>query len=469
MAGIASLAFHFPVYSIRAESYAEMWGTFRAPGIAEKTVAGYDEDEVTLAVEAVKGLPLPDEVGYLATATFGGPRLSTTVAVALGLEEARKGDFTGSTNASGEALMACLDSVQTSGKPAILVAADVPQAAPTDPMEHRLGSAAAALLVTSDGGLHVEETATHTQEEYGEAFVDADGRRRTIEGTGFAHEAIQTGAREVLKGLGTGRVASHEPDGRWAYRVLKGLVKPKQIGGGVVRRSGDTGCVSPLLALMEVLHRARKGSRLGLVTYGGGSTVAFALRVASKPAGIASPSQALAVDRWYLDYPTYARYRRFLTGGDPAGEVSQGAYVSLPTYLDSVAARYRLMAARCRGCDRVDFPPRPVCLDCGGHDFAQEPLSGKGEVYARTVIARGSSPTEFHEQQDIIGSYAVALVQTQEGPRIVTQLTDVDPATVEIGMPVNAVLRRIYRQEGVVRYGYKFRPRTPQPAAIESA
>ncbi|MCJ2554883.1 MAG: OB-fold domain-containing protein [Candidatus Thermoplasmatota archaeon] len=467
MAGIASLAFHFPAYSIRAEAYADMWDASRAPGIQEKTVAGYDEDEVTLAVEAARALPLSEHVGFLATATFGGPHLAPTVAVALGMEEAPRGDFRGSTNASGEALLSCLDFVETHHDAAVLVAADAPQGGPEEPAEHPQGAAAAAVFLTPDGDLRIEETATHTQDERGK--TDSQGRKRGIEGVELAREIIQTAAREGLEGWGTGQVAAHEPDGRFASRALKGLVDPTRIGGGVVGLSGDTGCVSPLLALAEIVHGARKGDRLGLVTYGGGSSVVLSLRVVSRLSGTRSPLGSLRANRSYLDYATYARYRTFLAGRDPAAEVSQGAYVSLPTYLDSAAARYRLAASRCTACNRLDFPPRLVCLDCGGHDLVQEVLTGKGEVYARTVITRGSSPTEFQEQQDLIGSYAVALVQLQEGPRILTQLTDVDPADVEIGMPVDAVLRRIYRQEGVVRYGYKFRPMPERAASTANA
>ncbi len=467
MAGIASLAFHFPALSIRAEAYADMWEASRAPGILEKTVAGYDEDEVTLAVEAARALPFSEHVGFLATATFGGPHLAPTVAVALGMEEAPRGDFRGSTNASGEALLSCLDFVRTHHDAAVLVAADAPQGGPEEPAEHPQGAAAAALLLTPDGDLQIEKAATHTQDERGE--TDPQGRKRGIEGVELAREIIQTAAREGLEGWGTGQVAAPEPDGRFASQALKGLVDPTRIGGGVVELSGDTGCVSSLLALAEIVHGARKGSRLGLVTYGGGSSVVLSLRVVSRLSGTLSPLGSLRANRSYLDYATYARYRTFLAGRDPAAEVSQGAYVSLPAYLNSAAARYRLTASRCAACNRLDFPPRLVCLDCGGYDLVQEVLSGKGEVYARTVIAKGSSPTEFQEQQDLIGPYAVALVQLQEGPRILTQLTDVDPADVEIGMPVDAVLRRIYRQEGVVRYGYKFRPMPERAASHANA
>ncbi len=39
-------------------------------------------------------------------------------------------------------------------------------------------------------------------------------------------------------------------------------------------------------------------------------------------------------------------------------------------------------------------------------------------------------------------------------------LTDVEPKDVRIGMPVRMVFRRLYTQEGVARYGFKFVPVT---------
>jgi len=56
--------------------------------------------------------------------------------------------------------------------------------------------------------------------------------------------------------------------------------------------------------------------------------------------------------------------------------------------------------------------------------------------------------------------YLVALVALEEGPRVAAQLTDVDPADVTIGMPVEMVTRRIQERgpHGYLVYGYKFRP-----------
>lgn len=459
MVGMEALSYYFPRYSIKAEEYVAAWGYFGGRGIREKTVAGYDEDEVTMALAAASVVSTGEELGYLATATFGGPRLSTTLSTALGLESVRKADFTGSTNASGEALLSCFDYVEATGNRALLVTGDLPRASPEDTLEHRLGAAATAILISPDGGLQVEEVATHTQEEMGELFLDPGGRRRGLEVAEMAPEVVRQSVQPVLSGSKRRlKVACHEPDGRFAQRALAGLVKPSQIRGGVVELSGDTSCSSPFLALMETLKNSKEGDDLLLITYGGGSSVAVTLGVRSRPSISPAPRKALRSPRIYLNYLRYAQFRRFLSSKEPPAETSMGAYISVPSYLETIEERYRLVASKCTECDRLHFPPRFACLDCGGRSFRREPLSGRGEVYAYTVIARGSSPAEFREQQDLVGEYGVCLIQLEEGPRIVAQLTDCDPGEEGIGTPVECVLRRIYRQEGIVRYGYKFRP-----------
>ncbi len=54
-----------------------------------------------------------------------------------------------------------------------------------------------------------------------------------------------------------------------------------------------------------------------------------------------------------------------------------------------------------------------------------------------------------------------ALVQLDEGPLVTAQLTDVDIDDIQIGMPVEMVTRRLreYGEDGLIIYGYKFRPK----------
>jgi uncharacterized OB-fold protein len=59
--------------------------------------------------------------------------------------------------------------------------------------------------------------------------------------------------------------------------------------------------------------------------------------------------------------------------------------------------------------------------------------------------------------------YTVALIKLEEGPLVTAQLTDLSEDEVEIGMPVEMVTRKLRSEgeEGMIVYGYKFRPAVP--------
>jgi hypothetical protein len=102
------------------------------------------------------------------------------------------------------------------------------------------------------------------------------------------------------------------------------------------------------------------------------------------------------------------------------------------------------------------FPPRDVCDECA--DNGKQPdfeFSGRGEVFSYTTV---NNPPEGYQEN---APYTVALVKLEEGPLVTAQLTDVDNEDVEIGMPVEMVTRKLrtYGEEGLIIYGYKFRPR----------
>ena len=118
--------------------------------------------------------------------------------------------------------------------------------------------------------------------------------------------------------------------------------------------------------------------------------------------------------------------------------------------------RYQLVGEVCPKCGVKMFPPRDVCLECA--DDTRQPdfqFSGRGEVYSFTTVH--NAPEGYQES----APYTVALVKLEEGPLITAQLTDVVNSEVEIGMPVEMVTRKLRAQgeEGVIIYGYKFRPR----------
>lgn len=118
--------------------------------------------------------------------------------------------------------------------------------------------------------------------------------------------------------------------------------------------------------------------------------------------------------------------------------------------------RYQLVGEICPRCSGKIFPPRDVCPYCA--DDEKQPdfkFSGRGEVYSYTTV---HNPPEGYEES---APYTVALVKLEEGPLVTAQLTDVANKEVKIGMPVEMVTRKLRTQgeEGLIIYGYKFRPR----------
>jgi uncharacterized OB-fold protein len=134
-----------------------------------------------------------------------------------------------------------------------------------------------------------------------------------------------------------------------------------------------------------------------------------------------------------------------------------GAHVSVPMYRRTLPQRLRLEGRRCVSCGRVQFPPAAACPGCFGDRFEPYILSGRGVVEAATYITAAGAPPEFTAQARAEGGYWVAIVRLAEGPKITAQLTGFETPP-QIGQPVEAVVRRLYVEEGVIRYGFKFQP-----------
>ena len=216
----------------------------------------------------------------------------------------------------------------------------------------------------------------------------------------------------------------------------------------LLARIGYTGAASAPLAFVDTLAHAAPGSRV--------SAESILFDVTAKPDGDLDLMRALDA-RVPITYEQYLAFRRY--NPPPAGtEYSQGAYVSLPAYRAEAKARYRLIGEKCAKCGRLHFPPRESCVACGGRTWEDAPLKRTATVYAYTIIGKGAAPSEFLEQQLAVGEYATAVVALDDGPRVAAMLADVDPRDVRVGMPVRMVFRRIYAQEGVTRYGFKFAP-----------
>ena len=95
----------------------------------------------------------------------------------------------------------------------------------------------------------------------------------------------------------------------------------------------------------------------------------------------------------------------------------------------------RLMLPRCGRCGPF-FYPRRLCPTCHGRDVDWMQASGRGTLYSFSIVHQAMLPAF-----KVAPPYVLALVQLDEGPRLMTNLVEVepDPDRIRIGMPVEIV------------------------------
>ncbi len=82
---------------------------------------------------------------------------------------------------------------------------------------------------------------------------------------------------------------------------------------------------------------------------------------------------------------------------------------------------------KCQTCSRHIYFPREICPHCGSDDVAFVTPSGLGTVYAVTTVRR--KPAEG-------GDYNVSLIDLDEGPRLMSRVSDCPPEAVHIDQRV---------------------------------
>ena len=106
--------------------------------------------------------------------------------------------------------------------------------------------------------------------------------------------------------------------------------------------------------------------------------------------------------------------------------------ITLPWW--QAAAEHRLVVQRCTACNETRLPPAPICPACRSADSDWKQISGRGELYTYTVVHR---PIAAGQQLP----YIIAVIELHDsgGVRIISNLVDVNPDEVEIGLPVELV------------------------------
>ncbi len=105
---------------------------------------------------------------------------------------------------------------------------------------------------------------------------------------------------------------------------------------------------------------------------------------------------------------------------------------------DRFISEGKLIGSKCRRCEAMHIPPRPVCPKCHSRETELVEMKGKGKLAAYTVITVGT-PLMVEEGFDREHPYCSGIVELEEGVRITARILGVDvmnPDQIKIGTPV---------------------------------
>jgi uncharacterized OB-fold protein len=95
-----------------------------------------------------------------------------------------------------------------------------------------------------------------------------------------------------------------------------------------------------------------------------------------------------------------------------------------------------LRIQRCARCQKLRHPPGPACPQCHSFEWDYLVSSGRGHVYSYVNF--------YHPHVPPFGKpNLIVLIETEEGTRFVSNMVEIDPEEIEIGMAVEAVFTEV--------------------------
>jgi uncharacterized OB-fold protein len=111
------------------------------------------------------------------------------------------------------------------------------------------------------------------------------------------------------------------------------------------------------------------------------------------------------------------------------------------------AREHRLLVPRCRACGKFWLPPSRLCPHCLSNDTDWEEASGRGKIYSFVVFHRVYHPAFAGEVP-----YVVAIVELEEGPRMLTNVVGIAVDQVRCNMPVTVTFEDMSNEVAIPKF-----------------
>lgn len=428
-----------------------------APGLSglargERAVANWDEDAITMAVEAARDCLTDIDRSRIDGLTLASPTLpfadrlnAGVVKEALNLPDTvAAADATGSLRAGTSALIQALDA----GRTRLIVAADLRKARAASEGELNQGDAAAAILVGSGEPiarvLHLRTTTADFVDHFratGQEY-DYGWEARWIRDEGYT-KLLGGGVAAALTDAGLAGDAIHHAaipitaKGVAASLAKRAGIAPEAVLDPLATTVGDSGAAQPLLLLCAALERAKPGERILVAGFGQGADVLI-LEATDALARLA-PRKGVAGH--LSDREEDSNYMRFLFHRGIL-DVERGMRAEMDqkqpgtTLYRNREAVLGLVGGRDAKTGTVQFPKSAIGVN--PNDRSTGPMEDYplAEKRARIVTYTADSLTFSPDPPTYYGT-----IDFEGGGRLVAEFAEVTAEEVEVGAQMRMVFR----------------------------
>jgi hydroxymethylglutaryl-CoA synthase len=458
--GIAAFGAYVPRLRLQRAAVLDAVAWFndglKSLGKGERAMAGWDEDVITLALEAARDCLIDvnrARVGKVTLAStslpFADRQNAGVVKEALNLsDEVAAQDLTGSQRAGTSALLDALFSARGGAGDVLCLASEKRPAMPASEAELMYGDAAAGILVGTDA-LLAEFVGGHSVTL---DFVDhfrASGREydygwetRWIREEGFGKivpAAVKAALAKLDLHIGDiDRFVMASPIQRINAHVAKLCGIPAEaVHNDLGERMGDAGCAQPLILLADALTEVKPGGCILLVGFGQGCDV-LVFRATDT---VAQPSRRLGVKGWLARRRLERNYIKHLFFGgalqlDGGMRAEAEQKVALTTLYRNRKAVLGLIGGRCKDSGTIQFPKSEISVAQGKHlidtqeDYAFAERLGRVASYTADSLAYTPDPPGYY-----------GMIEFDGGGRLMTEFADVDAETMAVGQAMRMMFR----------------------------
>ncbi len=480
MRGIVSIAGYVPYWRLQRAAVAQLFGT--GGGKGTRSVASHDEDTTTMGVEAARRAlrPVPgvalDSIWFAtASPAYLDKTNATTIHAALRQPVGVAAfDFGGALRSGVGAL--CSSLAAGSGT-TLVVMSDMRDGLPTSADESAGGDGAAAIVVADDapgtpviaeylGGASVSD-------EFLDRWRTAGDRRSKVWEERFGetrYVPLGTEAWEsALKAVG---VAPSDVDlvavTGMHGRAVKALSRTVGVRDGAVADDlgttvGQSGTAHPGLVLASMLERAQPGQVIAVVALADGADVlVFRTTEALSSWSATEPVADQVAGAAALPYGKFLAWRGMVTPEPPRRPEPQR--VSATAAWRNEEWKFGFVGSKDRTSQAVHLPPSRISMKGGAVDD-MDPID-----LADTEAAIATYTID-HLSYSASPPIVFAILDFDGGGRFPVELTDVDPATVDIGDRVAMTFRKLFTADGIHDYFWKAKPvrsRELPPSRVET-